>query len=139
MLIDKDVLDQLSAQVKANPRLRQSYDLRTTSYDKSQRMLNALEQGTVMPIHRHKNSSETMVMVRGSLIETFYDNRGNETHRFLMRAPGASLSVGAKYGTVLQIDKGQWHTIKVLEPGTVIFESKDGMYEQLSDIDILKI
>ena len=74
MIIAQKFLDDLSAHAKANPRLRQSYDLRTTPDDKSQRMLNALEPGTIMPIHRHRNTSEkmVMVMVRGKLIERFY-------------------------------------------------------------------
>lgn len=84
MIIDLKLLDDLSAQAKANPRLRQSYDLRTTPEEKSQRMLNALEPGTIMPIHRHKNTSETMVMVRGKLIERFYDDNGNITDEFMM-------------------------------------------------------
>ena len=77
MIIDKKLLDSLSAQAKANPRLRQSYDLRTTADDNSQRMLNALEPGTIMPIHRHRNSSATVVIIRGSLVEYIYDYEGN--------------------------------------------------------------
>lgn len=79
MIIDKQLFDSLSAQAKVNPRLRQNYDLRNSENDNSQRMLNALEPGTVMPIHRHRNSSETVVIVRGSLIERFYDVEGNIT------------------------------------------------------------
>ena len=79
MVIDKQLLDDLSAQAKASPRLRQSYDLRNTPEDNSQRMLNALEPGTVMPIHRHLNSSETVVLLRGKICWHFYDDNGNET------------------------------------------------------------
>ena len=128
MIIDKKLLDDLSAQAKANPRLRQSYDLRTTPDDKSQRMLNALEPGTILPIHRHRNTSETMVMVRGKLIERFYDDNGNITDEFVMEPCG-------QYAMV-QINKGQWHSLEVLSSGTVIFEAKDGTYEPLSNIDI---
>lgn len=88
MIIDQKLLDDLSAQAKANPRLRQSYDLRTTPEDKSQRMLNALEPGTIMPIHRHRNTSETMVMVRGKLIERFYDGNGNITEEVVIESCG---------------------------------------------------
>ena len=84
MKISNQLLDTLSAQTKANPRLRQSYDLRTTPDDQSQRMLNALEPGTIMPINRHRNTSETMVMVRGKLIERFYDDNGNIADEFVM-------------------------------------------------------
>ena len=128
MIIDQKFLDDLSAHAKANPRLRQSYDLRTTPDDKSQRMLNALEPGTIMPIHRHRNTSETMVMVRGKLIERFYDDNGNITDEFVMEPCG-------QYAMV-QINKGQWHSLEVLSSGTVIFEAKDGAYEPLSNIDI---
>lgn len=84
MFFDKEFLDKLTQQAKQNPRLRQSYDLRTTPEDNSQRMLNALEPGTIMPIHRHRNTSETMVMVRGKLIERFYVEKGNITEERLM-------------------------------------------------------
>ena len=122
---------ELLEQAKSNPRLRQAYDLRTTSDDKSQRMLNALEPGTIMPIHRHRNTSETMVMVRGKLIERFYDDNGNITDEFVMEPCG-------QYAMV-QINKGQWHSLEVLSSGTVIFEAKDGAYEPLSNIDILTL
>lgn len=123
MIIDNELLDRLSAQAKANPRLRQNYDLRTTPEDGSQRMLNALEPGTVMPIHRHTRSTETMVMIRGSLKEYFYDNDGNLTDTILLQAGGPV--------PALQIPVGAWHSLEVLEEGTVIFEAKDGKYEPL--------
>ena len=125
MIIDQKFLDSLSAHAKANPRLRQSYDLRTTPDDKSQRMLNALEPGTIMPIHRHRNTSETMVMVRGKLIERFYDDDGKITEEFVMEPCG-------QYA-IVQIEAGRWHSLEVLEEGTVIFEAKDGAYAPLSD------
>ena len=128
MIIDKKLLDDLSAKAKANPRLRQSYDLRTTPDDNSQRMLNALEPGTIMPIHRHRNTSETMVMVRGKLIERFYDENGNITDEFVMEPCG-------QYA-MAQIEAGQWHSLEVLEEGTVIFEAKDGAYASLNDNDL---
>lgn len=129
MIINQNLLDDLSAQAKANPRLRQSYDLRTTPEDLSQRMLNALEPGTIMPIHCHRNTSETMVMVRGKLIERFYDDNGNISEEFMMEPCG-------QYPMV-QIEKGQWHSLEVLESGTVIFEAKDGLYKLLNNDDIL--
>ena len=129
MIIDQKLLDDLSAQAKANPKLRQSLDLRTTPEDKSQRMLNALEPGTIMPIHRHRNSSETMVMVRGKLIERFYDDNGDITNEFIMEPCGECPGV--------QIEAGQWHSLEVLSSGTVIFESKDGAYSPLQSEDIL--
>lgn len=88
MIIDQTFLDDLSVQAKANPRLRQSYDLRTTPEDKSQRMLNALEPGTILPIHRHTKSTETLVMVRGKLRENFYNNNGEIIESILLAAGG---------------------------------------------------
>ena len=129
MIIDQKLLDTLSAQAKANPRLRQSLDLRTTPDDKSQRMLNALEPGTIMPIHRHRNSSETMVMVRGALKEYLYDDEGQLTTEIIMR-PNSENSI-------IQIEKGQWYSLECLEPNTIIFEAKDGQYEPLTQSDIM--
>lgn len=130
MIKDKQLLDTLSAQAKSNPRLRQNYDLRNSENDKSQRMLNALEPGTVMPIHRHRNSSETVVIVRGSLIERFYDDKGNLTEEFAMEPNGDC--------PMVQVEKGQWHSLEVLEEGTVVFEAKDGVWEPLAVEDIMK-
>lgn len=131
IIIDQTLLDNLSAQAKTNPRLRQNYDLRTSSEDRSQRMLNALEPGTVLPIHRHTKSSETMVMVRGELIERFYDDDGKLTQEVLMQAGGENV--------LLQIPVGQWHSLEVLEEGTIIFEAKDGAYEPLNESDIMNL
>ena len=129
MIIDKKLLDSLSAQAKANPRLRQSYDLRTTADDNSQRMLNALEPGTIMPIHRHRNSSETVVIIRGSLVEYLYDDEGNVIQEVVMKPQSEC--------PVIQLEKGQWHSLEVREEGTVILEAKDGAYEPLNDNDIM--
>lgn len=130
MVIDKNILDSLSAQAKANPRLRQGLDMRTTLDDASQRLLNAMEPGTIIPIHRHRTTSETMVMIRGKLVERFYDNEGNVTDEYMMEPMG-------KY-PMIQVPAGRWHSVEVLESGTVIFEAKDGMYMSLSDEDIIK-
>ncbi len=99
MVIDEKFLDSLSEQARSNPRLRQSFDLRTTPNDGSQRMLNALEPGTVMPIHRHRNSSETVVLLRGSFIELFYDDDGSLTEDVLVKDGGTN--------KVLQVEKGR--------------------------------
>ena len=131
MIIDKQLLNNLSAQAKVNPRLRMNKDMRTSADDQSQRMLNALEPGTVLPIHRHTKSTETMVMIRGALKEYFYDNDGNLTDTILLEVGGDV--------PMLQIPVGQWHSLEVLEEGTVIFEAKDGAYEPLAEEDILTI
>lgn len=129
MVIDQVVLDELSLRAKNSPRLRNNLDLRNSSYDQSQRMLNALEPGTVMPIHRHKNSSETCVCIRGHFEEYFYDKDGNLTDAIDM-VPG---------GVVLNIDKGQWHSLKCLESGTVLLEAKDGAYHPLDEDEIMEV
>lgn len=129
MVVDKKILDELSSKAKENSRLRQSLDLRNSPEDLSQRMLNALEPGTVMPIHRHKDSSETCVCIRGHFEEYFYDEQGHLTETIEM-LPG---------GIVLNIEKGQWHSLKCLESGTVLLECKDGPYEPLGPEDILEL
>lgn len=129
MIIDQKLLDELSAQAKANPRLRQNYDLRTSPADNSQRMLNALELGTVMPIHRHRGSSETVVIIRGRMLEKFYDEQGNLTEEVLMY-PGCDTPM-------VNVEKGRWHNLVCLEPDTILFESKDGAYEPLTEDDIM--
>ena len=127
MKITKEILDELTARAKTSPRLRMNYDLRNSPDDKSQRMLNALEPGTVMPIHRHRNTSETVVCVRGHFEEYFYDENGTLTETIDME-PG---------GIVLNIPLGQWHSLRSLETGTVLLEIKDGAYEPLAQEDIL--
>lgn len=128
MIIDRNTLDSLTAAAKASPRLRMNYDLRNTSEDGSQRMLNAIEPGTVMPIHRHRSSSETVVCVRGHFEEYFYDDVGQLTDTIDM-VPG---------GTLINIPAGQWHNLRSLESGTVLLECKDGSYRPLGEDDILR-
>lgn len=129
MLFTKEIIDKLSQQAKESPRLRANLDLRNSSEDNSQRMLNALEPGTILPIHRHKDTSETLVMVRGRILQKMYDENGILTDEFVM---GTGV-----LNSVLQIPAGQFHSLECLEEGTVIFEAKDGKYAPLSDIDIL--
>lgn len=128
MIIDGKILNELTAKAIASPRLRYNLDLRNRAEDKSQRMLNALEPGTVMPIHRHKGSSETCVCIRGHFEEYFYDENGNLTETIDM-VPG---------GVVLNIEKGQWHSLRCLESGTVLLEAKDGAYQPLDEDEIME-
>jgi len=130
MKITQEILDHLTAQAKASNRLRMSMDLRTSGEDQSQRMLNAVEPGTPLPIHRHRGSAETVVIVRGRLMERFYNDAGDMTEEILMEVGGEC--------SVLQIPAGQWHDIDVLESGTVIFEAKDGVYAPLGEEDLMK-
>ena len=127
MIIDHHTLDALTAQAKASPRLRMNLDLRNSPKDLSQRMLNAIEPGTVMPIHRHRNSSETVVCLRGHFVEYFYDDSGTQTAAIDM-IPG---------GNVINVPIGQWHSLESLESGTVLLECKDGAWEPLGEEDVL--
>ena len=129
MVIDKTLLDNLTEQAKVNPRLRQAYDLRTTPEDGSQRILNAVEPGTVLPIHRHRSSTETVVVLRGKVVQHYYDDNGNKIDSFVL-APNTA-NVG------MSVPVGQWHALESLEEESVIFECKDGAYEPLSVDDIL--
>ena len=129
MKITQALLDDLTAQAKASPRLRMNYDLRNSSADGSQRMLNALEPGTPLPIHRHMKSSETVVCLRGHLREVFYNDAGEVTE-VIDLAPGSEC-------VALNIPIGQWHGVEVLESGTVIMEVKDGAYERIGPEDML--
>lgn len=127
MIIDQHTLDALTAQAKASLRLRMNLDLRNSPSDGSQRMLNAIEPGTEMPIHRHRTTSETVVCLRGHFEEYFYDEEGRLTDTIDM-VPG---------GTLINIPAGQWHSLRSLESGTVLLESKDGAWEPLGEEDIL--
>ena len=124
MQIDKELLERLFEQAKESPRLRMNYDLRTSSADTSQRMLNALLPGTEVAIHRHEETAETVVCLCGRLEEMIYeempDGSFQEVSRHLL-CPSEGL-----YG--IQIPAGAWHTICLLEP-SVIFEAKDGAYK----------
>ncbi len=129
MKINQEVLDRLSAEATRSPRLRMATDLRNSPDDCSQRMLNALEPGTVVPIHRHVSSNESLIVLRGRALEILYDDNGNELDRIEM-APNSEC-VG------INVPKGMFHSVVALESGTVIFEAKDGHYAPLSPEDTL--
>ena len=131
MILNKKLMDSLSAQAKENPRLRQAFDLRTTPNDSSQRILNAVEPGTILPIHRHRGSIETIIVLRGKVVQHYYDDNGNKTASYEL-APN-SAQVG------MSVPVGQWHALESLEEGSIIFECKDGAYQPLSAEDILEV
>jgi cupin fold WbuC family metalloprotein len=132
MKITQALLDNLTEQAKASPRLRMNMDLRNSAEDQSQRMLNAIEPGSPLPIHRHQKSSETVVCLRGRLVEEFYDE--------LERTCTEAIELSPNGPTVaVNIPAGQWHTVRSLESGTVIMEVKDGLYEPIQDCDVLKM
>lgn len=132
MIISQAILDKLTEDAKASPRLRMNMDLRNSPDDQSQRMLNAIEPGSPLPIHRHKHTSETVVCLRGSFVEEFYDELERIcTDRIELR-PGGPVSL-------INIPAGQWHTVKALETGTVLLECKDGPWEPLGEENILSL
>lgn len=128
MVLDSVLLDALLKKASESERLRIAYDLRTSCDDNSQRMLNALLPGTVVPVHRHPATAETVMILRGSLTEVFYDEEGRETNRFVLSA------ANGLYG--VQIPVGQWHSVIVTEP-CVILEVKDGKYAPVSPDDVM--
>ena len=130
MKITQAVLDELTAAAKSSPRLRMHLDLRNSPDDGSQRMLNAIEPGSELPIHRHLCTSETVVCLRGCLLVEFYDDAGNMCGEAVELRPS-----GPVY--VLNIPAGQWHTAHALESGTCLLECKDGKWEPLGPEDVL--
>lgn len=130
--ISQAVLDNLTEQAKASPRLRMNLDLRDSAEDKSQRMLNAIEPGSPLPIHRHQKTSETVVCLRGRLVEEYYDELERICTDRIELSPNGPV-------VALNIPAGQWHTVQALESGTVIMEVKDGAYEPLQDCDVLSL
>lgn len=128
--IDNILLDALTAQAKASPRLRMNLDLRNSAEDTSQRILNAIEPGSDVPVHRHQKTSETMVVLRGRVVEEFYDEVGRGLVATYEVSPSGSVFA-------LNIPAGTWHTLRSLESGTVILEVKDGAYEPIQDCDVL--
>lgn len=129
MIITRTLLDELGARARGNSRLRESLDLRNSPEDGSQRMLNALEPGTVMPIHRHHGSSETVVILRGKIRWKFYDEDGNETERVLLDANGDI--------RMLNVERDRWHSLECFE-SAVLFECKNGSYAPLAEDEIFK-
>ena len=131
MKITQAILDELTAKAKESPRLRMNMDLRNSDEDTSQRMLNAIEPGPIVPIHRHRKSSETVVCLRGRLVEEFYDDLERTCTEAIELSPNGPV-------VALNIPAGQWHTIHSLESGSVIMEMKDGKFEPTQDCDILR-
>ena len=130
MIIDKNLLNEVSAKAKQSERLRMNYNLHDSLDAKAQRLLNALEMGTILPIHRHRHTSETYVLLRGKIRVMFYNEMGGETASYLLDP------LLGNYG--VHIPAGQWHTLEVLENDSVIFEVKDGPYTPLEPEDMLR-
>ena len=131
VIIDQILLSNLTSQAQASPRKRMNYDLRNSSEDTSQRMLNAIEPESLVPIHRHKKTSETLVVLRGRVVEEFYDDAGVCYESFEVSPQGPVYA--------LNIPAGTWHTLRSLESGTVILEMKDGAFEPIGDDDVMHL
>lgn len=132
MKINQSLLDSLTEQAKTSPRLRMNYDLRNSDKDQSQRMLNAIEPGSPIPIHRHQKSSETVVCLRGRLVWEYYDELERICTERIELSPNGPI-------VALNVPRSQWHTVKALESGSVIMEVKDGPYESQSSKDVLEL
>lgn len=130
--ITQGLLDSLTEQAKASPRLRMNLDLRNSAEDQSQRMLNAIEPGSPLPIHRHRYTSETVVCLRGKLVWEYYDELEQICTESIELSPNGSV-------VALNIPAGQWHTVRALESGSVILEMKNGPYEPLGPEDMLAL
>lgn len=138
-LINEELLAELRKQARASERLRQNFDLRTTAEDTSQRMLNVLEPGTHVPIHRHMKTSESVVCIEGCLDWVFYEElptveTGGPIHNGETAQDESSFKEIARFRVCpregiygIQVPIMTWHSIEVKEPST-IFEAKDGAY-----------
>lgn len=131
MILNDKLFDELRQQALASPRLRAAYDLRTTPDDQSQRMLNAMEPGTEIPIHRHKNTTEVVVVLRGKVRWLTYADNGEVTEDILLDANGEVRAI--------TVEKGQWHSAISLESGTIILEAKDGPWTPITEENTLHI
>lgn len=130
MKITQALLNELTEKAKQSPRLRMNFDLRDSAEDGSQRMLNAIEPGCPLPIHRHQKTSETIVCIRGRIVIEFYDDLGRMCDEAIELKPNGT-------NVACCVPAGQWHTAKAQESGTVIVEFKNGPYEPISAVDIL--
>ena len=129
MIINDTLLNKITKEAKENSRLRMNYNIHESLDAKVQRLLNVLLPGTVLPIHRHRHTAETYILLKGKMFVVFYDDLGGQTERYLL-----DTSIG-NYG--VNIPKGQWHGIEVIEPST-IFEVKEGPYKPIEPEDILE-
>ncbi len=128
MIINDELLNKVTAEAEASPRLRMNFNLHESLDAKAQRLINVLLPGTPLPIHRHKHTAETYVLLRGKMFVIFYDDLGGQVERYLLDPAQGNYGV--------QIPKGQWHTVEVIEPSAIL-EVKDGPYTPLQPEDML--
>ncbi len=128
MIIDDQLLDKITAEAEASPRLRMNYNLHDSLDAKAQRLINVLLPGTILPVHRHRHTAETYTLLRGKMFVVFYDDIGAQIERILLEPTQGNYGV--------QIPAGQWHTVEVIEPSAIL-EVKDGPYTPLEPEDIM--
>lgn len=128
MIINDKLLDKVTAEAQASPRLRMNFNLHESLDAKAQRLINVLLPGTALPVHRHCHTAETYVLLRGKMVVVFYDQTGAQIARHLLDPTTGNYGV--------QIPKGQWHTVEVIEPSAIL-EVKDGPYTPLQPEDML--
>ncbi len=128
MIIDNKLLNEITTKAEESPRLRMNFNLHDSLDAKAQRLINVLMPGTALPIHRHRHTAETYVLLRGKMFVVFYNDLGVQVERYLLDP-----AIG-NYG--VQIPAGQWHGIEVIEP-SAIFEVKDGPYTPIQPEDTL--
>ena len=130
MIITEQLLNQISLQAKESPRLRMNYNLHESLEDTTHRFFNAMEPGTIVPIHRHRDTAETFMLVRGKMRVVFYDDYKNIIEDNVLSTDNGNYGV--------HIPVGVWHWVEILEPNTVTFEVKEGPYNPLEEIDIMQ-
>lgn len=128
MIINDKLLDDVTAKAEESPRLRMNLNLHDSLDAKAQRLINVLLPGTILPIHRHRHTAETYALLRGKMVVVFYDDTGAQTERHLLDPQTGNYGV--------QIPKGQWHTVEVVEPSAIL-EVKDGPYTPLTPEDMM--
>lgn len=128
MIIDNNLLDEITLKAEESPRLRMNFNLHNSLDAKAQRLINVLLPGTVLPIHRHRHTAETYILLRGKMKVVFFDDMGGQIERYTLDP-----TIG-NYG--VQIPAGQWHTVEIIEPSTIL-EVKDGPYTPLQSDDIM--
>ena len=131
MILDDKLLDGVTEKAKKSERLRMNFNLHESLDAKAQRLFNALEPGTILPIHRHRNTAETYILLRGRMNVIFYNEDGSISEKKEINP------LKGIYGA--HIEKGQWHTLEVLESGTVLFEVKDGPYKPFQPEDVMQL
>lgn len=132
MVISKHIIDDLSEQTKVSPRVRMHFDLRNSSNDNTKRMLNAIEPGSIMQIHRHQKTSETVICLRGKVVEEFFDELERISTDSIVLSPNGP-------NVAINVPIGKWHRLRAVESGSVVLSVKDGKCEPLSDVDILAL